>query len=124
MILAMFCLSNNDEMDEMLSQMAEAYGGVGGADGNGRWGGQRSLHLSALGFAIVGTVFGQFGAGFVDLISTGRHLRKKCFGQSVTKGFIVTLPEAFSRRSTVHRAQIDTIEHLGVVYCVDHLTLM
>ena len=58
---------------------------------------------------------------FVDLISTGRLLRKKCFGQSVTKGFIDTLPEAFSRRSTVHRAQIDIIEHLGVVYCVDHL---
>ena len=62
-----------------------------------------------------------FSARFVDLISTGRLLRKKCFGQSVTKGFIDTLPEAFSRWSTVHRAQIDVIEHLGVVYCVDHL---
>ena len=57
-----------------------------------------------------------FSARFVDLISTGRHLRKKCFGQSVTKGFIDTLPEAFSRTSTVHRAQIDIIEHLGVVF--------
>ena len=54
MILAMFCLSN----DEMIPQMAEAYGGVGRADGDGRWGGQRSLHSSALGFAIVGPVFG------------------------------------------------------------------
>ena len=61
MILAMFCLSN----DETTPQMAEAYGGVGGTDGDGLWGRQRSLHSSALGFAIVGPVFDLFWRGLL-----------------------------------------------------------
>ena len=88
MILAMFCLSN----DEKIPQMAEAYGGVGGMDhGDGRWVDKEAFIFIHQPLALLSS--DPFSA---DLISTGRHLRKKCFGQSVTKGFIDTLPEAFS----------------------------
>ena len=113
MILAMFCLSN----DEKIPQMAEAYGGVGGADGDGRWGGQRSLHSSALGFAIVGRPGGLNRWRIVDLISTRGALEKISFVKCITKDICDALPEQISRRSSVHREQIDNIEHLGVGYC-------
>ena len=71
-------------------------------------------------FGIIGTSL-VAGGGFVDFISSSRRLREKSFGQSVTQGIIDTLPEGISRRSAVHRDQIDTIEHLGFADCVDHL---
>ena len=54
----------------------------------------------------------------VDLISTGGALKKISFVQCMAKGIWDALHEGISRRSSVHREQIDRIEHLGMDYCV------
>ena len=110
----------NSEDDELVrSQINFCWrGGASSAGGRGQ-----SLHQSS---SVPSSYTRPYRPGggpdrwrIVDLISTGRRLRKNSVGQCITKGICDALPDGISRRSSVHREQINNIEHLGAGFC-DH----